>query len=182
MPRSRRFRDPRFYDPRFHGGGEAQRYRRHRHGRGGRRAARGDVRAAILALLAEEPMHGYEMIKEIEERTGGVWNPSAGSIYPTLQMLEDQGLVRGTESEGRRSFELTDAGREEAEGRSGPPPWEEVRTGAGDETRRLGEAIKQLHHTFPQVFRAADDDQRRRVVELLDETRRKIYAILSESE
>jgi DNA-binding PadR family transcriptional regulator len=182
MHRSRHVRDPRFHDPRLRGGGEPERYRHFRHGRGGPRAARGDVRAAILALLAERPMHGYEMIKEIEERTGGVWSPSAGSIYPTLQMLEDQGLVRGAESEGRRSFELTDAGREENEGRSGEPPWEEVSAGAGNEMRRLGEAIKRLHYTYPQVFRAADDEQRGRVVELLDETRRRIYAILSESE
>ena len=65
-----------------------------RGGRGGHRARRGDVRAAVLALLAERPMHGYEMIKELEERTEGTWVPSAGSIYPTLQMLEDEGLIQ----------------------------------------------------------------------------------------
>src|SRR3979409_1598873 len=78
-------------------------------GRGGPRARRGDVRAAILALLAERPMHGYEMIKEIDERTQGAWTPSAGSIYPTLQMLEDEGLIRGEESEGKRRLALTHA-------------------------------------------------------------------------
>ena len=70
-------------------------------GRGGPRARRGDVRAAVLALLGERPMHGYEMIQELEERTGGVWRPSAGSIYPTLQLLEDEGLIKGEESEGK---------------------------------------------------------------------------------
>src|SRR3954469_17480091 len=86
---------------------------RHRHhygrrfSRGGPRARRGDVRAAVLALLAERSMHGYEMIKEIEERTQGAWTPSAGSIYPMLQMLEEEGLIQGEESDGKRRFTLT---------------------------------------------------------------------------
>ncbi len=68
--------------------------RRRVRGAGGRRGARrGDVRAAVLALLAERPMHGYEMIQELESRTDGMWRPSPGSIYPTLQLLEDEGLV-----------------------------------------------------------------------------------------
>ncbi len=96
---------------------------RYGRGRGGPRARRGDVRAAVLALLAERPMHGYEMIKEIEERTEGAWTPSAGSIYPTLQMLEDEGLIRGEESDGKRRFTLTEAGADRAggEGRRGDP-------------------------------------------------------------
>ena len=73
----------------------------HRHSRGGARARRGDIRAAVLALLAERPMHGYEMIKEVEDRTGGAWTPSAGSIYPTLQLLEDEGLIRGRGERGQ---------------------------------------------------------------------------------
>ena len=85
-------------------------------GPGGGRRRRGDVRAAILALLLERPMHGYEMIQELESRTSGAWRPSAGSIYPTLQLLEDEGLVAGEQSDGRRRFALTDAGRSEAEG------------------------------------------------------------------
>jgi len=76
------------------------------HGRGGR-TRRGDVRAAILALLAEEPMHGYQIITELTERSGGVWRPSPGSVYPTLSALEDQGLVTADTSEGRRVFQLT---------------------------------------------------------------------------
>ena len=97
----------------------------HRWGRGGARARRGDIRAAVLALLEEKPMHGYEMITEVEDRTGGAWRPSAGSIYPTLQLLEDEGLIEGTEAEGKRRFELTEAGREERAARSGPA-WDEV--------------------------------------------------------
>src|SRR5687768_15394224 len=80
-------------------------------GRGrGRRGRRGDVRTALLALLSERPMHGYEMIQELDERTGGIWRPSPGSVYPTLQMLEDEGLVASTQSEGRKLFTLTDEG------------------------------------------------------------------------
>ena len=94
---------------------------RPRYGGGGPRARRGDVRAAALALLTERPMHGYEMIKEIEERTEGLWRPSAGSIYPTLALLEDEGLIRGEESDGKRRFALTDEGREQAEVAQGQP-------------------------------------------------------------
>src|ERR671933_1926895 len=94
-------------------------------GAAGPRAGRGNVRAAILALLAERPMHGYEMIQELETRTNGLWRPSAGSIYPTLQLLEDEGLVRSEESEGRRRYFLTDAGRAESD-KLERPPWERI--------------------------------------------------------
>ena len=83
----------------------------HGHGGGGHRGRRGDVRAVILALLAERPMHGYEMLEELSRRTSGLWRPSPGSLYPALQLLEDQGLVRSVEEQGRRRFELTEAGR-----------------------------------------------------------------------
>ena len=114
--------------------------RRHRrqHHRGfgpgyafGRRAGRGDIRAAILVLLAEEPMHGYQVIQELAERTGGVWRPSPGSVYPTLQQLEDEELVRETASDsGKRVYELTDAGREQAA--STEAPWNAV-AGEGED-------------------------------------------------
>jgi DNA-binding PadR family transcriptional regulator len=162
---------------------EFARSRALRYGRGwgGSRARRGDVRAAALALLSERPMHGYEMIKEIEERTDGAWAPSAGSIYPTLQLLEDEGLISGQEVEGKRRFTLTDAGRAEQESRAGEEtPWDAVRAGADPEQIRLRDSVRKLHHAIGQVFHAAEEDQQRRVRELLDETRRKIYAILSE--
>ena len=152
-----------------------------RGGRGGPRARRGDVRAAVLALLAERPMHGYEMIKEIEERTGGAWTPSAGSIYPTLQMLEDEGLIRGEESEGKRRFSLTDDGRALYEEKAGEvTPWDAVTAGAAPEQIALRTSVGKLHHAVGQVFHAADAEQQKRVHELLDETRRKIYGILAE--
>src|ERR671937_22863 len=84
-------------------------------GRGRHRVRRGDVRSAILALLDDRSMHGYEMITELEERTGGRWRPSAGSIYPTLQLLEDEGLVKDEEVEGKRVYSLTESGGEAAE-------------------------------------------------------------------
>src|SRR5690349_19144519 len=83
--------------------------------RAGSRVSRGDVRAAVLALLAEQPMHGYQIIREIEERSGGSWKPSAGSVYPTLQLLADEGLISAEESNGRKTYSLTEAGRVEVE-------------------------------------------------------------------
>jgi DNA-binding PadR family transcriptional regulator len=149
-------------------------------GRGGARAKRGDIRAAVLALLAEKPAHGYEMIKELEERTGGAWRPSPGSIYPTLQLLEDEGLIKGDESEGKRRFELTDEGRKAEEERSGPAPWEEVTAGAPPEELRLWRSAQQLRAAVGQAIYAGTDDQRQRVRELMDSTKREIYTILSE--
>ncbi len=154
---------------------------RYGRGRGGPRARRGDVRAAVLALLAERPMHGYEMIKEIEARTDGAWAPSAGSIYPTLQLLEDEGLISGQEIEGKRRFALTDAGADEqAEKATETTPWDAVRADAAPEQIQLAASMKKLHHAIRQAFTAADHGQQKRVRELLDETRRKIYAILAE--
>ena len=149
-------------------------------GRGGPRARRGDVRAAVLALLAEEPKHGYEMIKEIEERSDGLWKPSAGSIYPTLQLLEDEGLIVGTESDGKRRFSLTEAGRKAAEAREGSLPWEEVRSGAPPEFVELGRSVHQLRAAITQAFHAADEGQRAKIRELIDAARRDIYGVLSE--
>ncbi len=101
---------------------------------GGRRAGRGDIRAAILALLSEQGMHGYQIIRELSERTGGAWQPSPGSVYPTLQQLEDEELVSEQKSDtGRRVYELTDAGRERAAALPSPAPWEQVAAEAQDE-------------------------------------------------
>jgi DNA-binding PadR family transcriptional regulator len=125
-------------------------------------------------------MHGYEMIKELEGRTDGAWVPSAGSIYPTLQMLEEADLIRGEESDGKRRFSLTDAGRAEHEARSAEQtPWDAVRAGSDPEVIQLRDAIVKLNATFGQVFHAGDEGQRKQVRELLDETRRQVYAILA---
>src|SRR5436190_4004862 len=115
--------------------------RRGRRGGPGRRARRGDVRAAALALLNERPMHGYEMIQELEERTDGVWRPSPGAVYPALQLLEDQGLVVADAEAGKRLFSLTDAGREEAVTAGDRKPWDAVTEGIDPQQFKLRDAI-----------------------------------------
>jgi DNA-binding PadR family transcriptional regulator len=150
-------------------------------GRGGRRR-RGDVRAAILALLAERPMHGYEMIQELEERTGGVWRPSAGSIYPTLQLLEDEGLVVGEEHEGKRRFTLTDAGRQETAKRPPDrPPWAEAAEDAEGQPHQLFASLKQFMPAVVQIGRVGTPDQAQRAQAVVDDARKKLYAILAEN-
>ena len=152
---------------------------RWQHRQGGR-ARRGDVRAAMLALLAERPMHGYEVIQELGERTGGVWQPSPGSVYPTLQLLEDEGLVTSVESEGRRRFSLTDDGRAEAE-KAERPPWEQF--GEDDESgaTNLRDAAIQLGAAVMQVARVGSQEQAEKVRDLLNETRKRVYGVLSEN-
>ena len=154
----------------------------HRRGRGRGRRSRGDVRAAILALLAERPMHGYEMIQELEARTGGVWRPSPGSVYPTLQLLEDEGLIAGEEGEGRRRFTLTDAGRAEAERRGQRAPWEEVTAGVAPAAWNLRDAIAQTAQAAWSVGAAGTESQQARALEILNEARRRLYAILAEGD
>jgi len=155
-------------------------------GFGGRRRGRrgrGDVRAAILALLAERPMHGYEMIQELEARTGGVWRPSPGSVYPTLQLLEDEGLIAGEEAEGRRRFTLTDAGRAEAERQGqGQAPWEQVTAGVAPAAWNLRDAIAQTAQAAWSVGAAGTEAQQTRALEILNEARRRLYAILAEAD
>src|SRR5512144_962499 len=95
------------------------------HRRGSGRARRGDVRLALLRLLAEEPRNGYQLMQAIEQRSEGLWRPSPGSVYPTLAQLEDEGLIRSAESDGARRFELIDAGREHLDARADEPdPWQ----------------------------------------------------------
>ncbi len=126
-------------------------------------------------------MHGYEMIKEVEERSEGAWTPSAGSIYPMLQLLEDEGLIRGEESDGKRRFTLTDAGRAEFEEKSGDvTPWDAVRAGASSGHMQLRHSIGNLLIAVKQVGQAGTDEQQAQVRDILDETRRKVYAILAE--
>lgn len=148
------------------------------HGRGGR-GRRANVRVALLALLRDRPMHGYEMITELEARTHGVWRPSPGSVYPTLQMLEDEGLITSEEGGGRKRFSLTDAGRAEAEA-AGAAPWEEFDTEAMSGWRDLRDAGFGAMNALRQVIANGTDEQRQRAVEVIDEAKRKLYAILAE--
>jgi len=123
-------------------------------GIGGPRARRGDVRAAILALLAEEPRNGYQLIQEIEERSKGLWRPSPGAVYPSLQQLTDEGLVREVEVEGKRAFELTDDGRKHVEDNKIENPWEAVTEGFTDAHLGLREEVRLAQRvTHPSVCR-----------------------------
>ncbi|HEX5821544.1 MAG TPA: PadR family transcriptional regulator [Solirubrobacterales bacterium] len=153
------------------------------HGRGGgrgrHRVRRGDVRSAILALLDDRQMHGYEMITELDERTGGRWRPSAGSIYPTLQLLEDEGMVTAEEVEGRKVYSLTDSGKEAAPKQTGEAqPWEE-----GDEDSPRFEARKELFKLIgaaKQLARADNEEQLTKAAVILKDARKKLYGILAE--
>ena len=150
-----------------------------RHGGRGR-AARGDVRAAVLLLLAEQPMHGYQLMQAIADRTGGRWSPSPGAVYPTISQLEDEGLVTVTADAGRKLVTLTDAGREYVE--SNQAAWADPFGGydaaaPGTDLRAL---LEQLHIAVRQVARAGTDAQRTAAAKILADTRRSLYLLLAE--
>src|SRR2546430_1513621 len=142
----------------------------------GPRAKRGDVRAAALALLAEGPMNGYQIIEEIDRRSGGVWRPSSGSVYPALQQLEDEGLIRAEESEGRRLFHLTDAGRAyvEERGEELSAPWETVCDSVPDDVHEVRALIGQVAMAFMQVAQVGDEAQLAQARDVLTEARRAL--------
>lgn len=150
--------------------------------RRGGRMRRGDIRTALLAILAEDPGHGYDLIQRLEEKTSGAWRPSPGSVYPTLQLLEDEGLARSGEHDGKRVYEITDTGREEAARRveeAGGTPWEI----AGRNDTRVGEfrgAIRDLIVAAKQVSSSGNQDQVERMLEILKRARRDIYTMLAE--
>ena len=155
---------------------------RGRRGHGHGRTRRGDIRAAILLLLADRPMHGYEMIQEIAERSGRAWKPSPGSVYPTLQLLVDEGLILGVETDGRKKlFELTEGGRTAAV-TIGTPPWEEIANGVDPAQQNLRAAAGQLFGALAQSVHTAGPDQQQRIIGIVNNARREIYQILGESE
>jgi DNA-binding PadR family transcriptional regulator len=192
------------------GGGEAgERERgygpRRRHGRGGygdfgpfgwppqrpggrfgrgRKARRGDIRTAALLLLAEEPRNGYQIMQEVEQRSEGVWRPSPGSVYPALQQLEDEGLIRSEESEGRKLFHLTEAGRAEVEKRdaNARAPWEEMSSDFGQSAQDLGQAFRSVAVAFAQVMRTGQEAQMEQARAVLAGARRDLYRILAEAD
>ncbi|MFJ8731013.1 PadR family transcriptional regulator [Streptomyces bauhiniae] len=168
------FGGPMFGGPGFGGG----------RGRGGPRgrARRGDVRASILALLKDRPMHGYEMIQEIAERSGGAWKPSPGSVYPTLQLLEDEGLIVSESEGGKKLFALTEAGRTAAE--EGPDaPWEEASRGVDWEAlSEIRQAGSGLMEAFGQVWKTGTKEQRDKALAVLTDARKKLYLILADED
>jgi DNA-binding PadR family transcriptional regulator len=151
----------------------------HRHGRG--RARRGDVRLALLRLLAEEPRNGYQLMQAIEERSEGLWRPSPGSVYPTLAQLEDEGLIHSVEAEGARRFEISDPGREHLEDRADEPaPWEPAAEDAENPLTEFAPLVVQIGKATFQVASVGDRAQRDRARALLADTRRALYRILAE--
>jgi DNA-binding PadR family transcriptional regulator len=147
----------------------------------GTRVGRGEVRSAVLALLAEQPMHGYQIIHEIEERSGGSWKPSAGSVYPTLQLLADEGLISAEEANGRKIYALTEAGREEVAGSGASSPFESAGQADGSKFTALPKAGIELAQAAAQVGRTGTPEQVQEAVTVLDEARRRLYSILAQA-
>ena len=147
-------------------------------GRG--RAPRGDVRAAVLLLLAEQPMHGYQLMQAIAERSGGRWAPSPGAIYPTISQLEDEGLVTVTAESGRKLVTLTDAGRQHLAARqqAGADPFAGFSAaGPGADLRGT---LEQLHGAVRQIARTGTEAQLTVAVGILGDARRALYLLLAE--
>jgi DNA-binding PadR family transcriptional regulator len=150
----------------------------------GRKARRGDIRTAALLLLAEEPRNGYQIMQEVQERSDGIWRPSPGSVYPALQQLEDEGLIRSEERDGRKLFALTDAGRAylEERGSDQPAPWEKMSGGVSDEAHELGAIMREVAFAFAQVMRSGSEAQMEKAREVLTAVRRDLYRILADGE
>jgi DNA-binding PadR family transcriptional regulator len=160
-------------DPRLERLREARGHRRGRHGRAGR----GEVRSAILKLLAEEPMHGYQLMQAVADRTGGAWRLSPGAVYPTIAQLEDEGLVQVAVEGGRKLVTLTEAGRAHVESLGDVDPF----AAFGEEGDRvdLRGAIGELMGAAHQLVRVGDPDQLAAAASVLAEARRSLYLILA---
>ncbi|MCC7372462.1 MAG: PadR family transcriptional regulator [Chloroflexi bacterium] len=150
----------------------------------GPKVRRGDVRAAVLALLAEQPRNGYQIIQEIAERSGGLWKPSSGSVYPALQLLTDEGLVEEATEDGRRSFRLTEAGRAYVEAHKDEvaAPWETMKADFIDSSTELFPLLGQVAMAVVQVSQAATPTQLKQARQVLADARRGLYQILAEGE
>jgi DNA-binding PadR family transcriptional regulator len=160
-------------DPLFFGPGR---------GHGGPRARRGDVRTALLLLLAEEPRNGYQLMQEMESRSRGVWRPSPGSVYPALAQLEDEGLVRAEERDGRRIFALTDEGRAQVEERRqrSAAPWDELSGAVDDDVAALAIEGRKVLMAVRQIAQLGSAREIAEGTRVLAETRRKLYGMLAE--
>jgi DNA-binding PadR family transcriptional regulator len=148
------------------------------------KARRGDVRAALLALLAEEPRNGYQLIQEIEERSGGEWRPSPGAVYPALQQLTDEGLIEAEEHDGRRTFRLSESGRAYVEAHADEvnAPWEAMTSDVRDDVRELFGTAGRTGAAVMQIVQTGSEEQVAQAKQILSETRRKLYQLLAEDE
>lgn len=152
---------------------------------GPRRARRGDVRTAILQLLHEQPMNGYQVIAALDERTEGAWKPSPGAVYPSLSQLEDEGLIEAFDNDGTKAFRLTNAGREVPEvGADAPRLWDELREANQPShpgsAGQLWVAYADLAHALKALTRTGSPAQHEAAAAVLAETQRRLYGILAE--
>lgn len=139
---------------------------------------RGDVRAALLIALLDGPGHGYELIQRLEAKSDGRWRPSPGSVYPSLQVLADQDLVTSTDQDGKRVFELTDAGRAEAEERAaGALPWEDSRA----DRVELHNELRSVHLAAKQAVAIGSPELHVQVAAILRDARKAIYRLLADA-
>jgi len=148
-----------------------------RGGRVGRLLEHGDLRFVLLAFIEEQPRHGYELIKALEERTGGAYRPSPGVVYPTLSLLEDEGFIRPSAGEtGRKLYEITDPGREALA---------QNRAGVDAVFARMAEAAERSGATSPRVGRAMANLgmalQQKLSAPLTHETLDRIVALIDEA-
>ncbi|MGH2852400.1 MAG: PadR family transcriptional regulator [Solirubrobacteraceae bacterium] len=152
--------------------------------RGHGKARRGDIRTAALLLLAEEPRNGYALMQEIEQRSDGVWRPSPGSVYPALSQLEDEGLIRSEEFDGRKRLAITDAGREILAARpaDAPAPWDTLAGGVSGDVQELMRLLRQVAVASTQLVQSATESQLAEAKQVLTDTRRTIYRILANDE
>jgi DNA-binding PadR family transcriptional regulator len=142
------------------------------------------VRAAILALLAEDPRNGYQLIQQIEERSDGEWRPSPGAVYPALQQLTDEGLIEAEEQEGRRTFRLSDSGRAYVDGHPDEvnAPWEAMTSDVRDDVRDLFTTAAKTGAAVMQIVHTGSEGQVAEAKQVLSETRRRLYQLLAEDE
>jgi DNA-binding PadR family transcriptional regulator len=139
------------------------------------------MRSVILAVLARQPMHGYQVIQELEARSGGRWRPSAGSVYPTLQQLEDEGLVRSEEADGRRVYTITEDGKTAlAESPLGHHPL--FGADAGGTQLNLRKEAMGLVAAAIQVSRVGSPEAQGKAREILVDARRGMYRLLADDE
>jgi DNA-binding PadR family transcriptional regulator len=150
--------------------------------RGGRKARRGDIRTAALLLLAEEPRNGYQIMQEVQERSDGAWRPSPGSVYPALQQLEDEGLIRSEEIEGRKAYRLTVEGLAVVDERDSdqPAPWEQMSSDTPPKAAELGKIMREVAFAFAQVLNTGSEAQQEQARKVLVDVRRELYRILGE--
>jgi len=145
----------------------------------GRQARRGDMRLIVLHVLNDRPMHGYEIIRHLEDKSHGLWRPSPGSIYPTLQLLEEEGLVKGRDDDGKRIYELTDEGRNQA--KTGPSEhWQKFeQAGAVRELHQVGFG---LMHQLKHIMRSRSEADIQAAVKILQHASGELSAMMDNKE